>query len=71
MREDLGALIAFDLGVPVAVYPGYRCERRQFLPVDCETIEYASFALTHLKRGHAQHSPGNITLIYGFGAELA
>jgi hypothetical protein len=71
MREDLGALISFDLGVAVAVYPGYRREQRQFLPVDCETIEHAALTLAHFERGQAQHFPGGIALIYGFRAELA
>ena len=71
MREDLGTLISFDLGVAVAVYPGYRREQWQFLSVDCETIEYATLALAHLKGGQVQHFPDDIALIYGFWAELA
>jgi len=71
MRQDLGPLISLDLGVAVAVNPGYRREQRQFLSVDCKTIEYAALALTYLKGGQAQHFPDDIALIYGFGAELA
>ena len=71
MREHLGPLIAFDLGVAVAADPGYCRERRQFLPVDRETVEHAALTLAYFKRGQAQHFSGSITLIYGFEAELA
>ena len=54
VREHLGALIALDLGVAVAVDPGYRRERRQFLAVDSEAVQHPALTLAHLKRGQAQ-----------------
>jgi hypothetical protein len=71
MREDLGTLISFDLGVAVAVYPGYCREQRQFLPVDRETIKYAALTLAYFERGQTQHFSGSIALVFGFEAELA
>ena len=58
MREHLGPLIALDLGVAVAVDPGYRRERRQLLPVDRETVEHAAVTLAYFEGGQAQHFPG-------------
>ena len=40
VREDLGALVALDLGVAVAVDPGDRREQWQLLAVDGEAVEH-------------------------------